>query len=189
MTFPLFLKPITGGDSRGINAESVVFDFKKYQAKVLDIYNNQKSRTLVENYLSGKEYSVSILENKSKNILMILPIEIIAVKNKNGHRILDYDAKQNDLEEVIAVSDKKIYKELCNLAINSFRALGGKTMGRIDIKTSYKSSLNFIEANFMPGLGNGYFSRSFMLNENMDYEQMILKIADAGMILPEEVEI
>ena len=120
---------------------------------------------------------------------MILPIEIIAVKNKNGHRILDYDAKQNDLEEVIAVSDKKIYKELCNLAINSFRALGGKTMGRIDIKTSYKSSLNFIEANFMPGLGNGYFSRSFMLNENMDYEQMILKIADAGMILPEEVEI
>ena len=189
VTFPLFLKPIIGGDSRGINAESVVFDFKKYQAKVLDIYNNQKSRTLVENYLSGKEYSVSILENKSKNILMILPIEIIAVKNKNGHRILDYDAKQNDLEEVIAVSDKKIYKELCNLAINSFRALGGKTMGRIDIKTSYKSSLNFIEANFMPGLGNGYFSRSFMLNENMDYEQMILKIADAGMILPEEVEI
>jgi len=43
VTFPLFLKPITGGDSRGINAESVVFDFKKYQAKVLDIYNNQKS--------------------------------------------------------------------------------------------------------------------------------------------------
>ena len=189
ITFPLFLKPISGGDSRGINAESVVFDFKKYQAKVLDIYNTQKSRTLVENYLSGREYSVSILENKSKNILMILPVEIIAVKNKNGHRILDYDAKQNDLEEVIAVSDKKINKELCNLAINSFRALGGKTIGRIDIKTSYKSSLNFIEANFMPGLGNGYFSRSFLLNENMDYEQMILKIADAGMILPEEVEI
>jgi hypothetical protein len=40
----------------------------------------------------------------------------------------------------------------------------------------------------MPGLGNGYFSRSFMLNENMDYEQMILKIADAGMILEEIIE-
>ena len=66
MTFPLFLKPIIGGDSRGINAESVVFDFKKYQAKVLDIYNNQKSRTLVENYLSGKEYSVSIWKINQK---------------------------------------------------------------------------------------------------------------------------
>ena len=189
VTFPLFLKPITGGDSRGINPESVVFDFKKYQAKVLDIFETQQSRTLVENYLSGKEYSVSIVENKSKNILMILPVEIIAVKNKNGHRVLDYEAKKNDLEEVIAVVDKKIRKELCNIALNSFIALGGKTIGRIDIKTSYNGILHFIEANLMPGLGNGYFSRSFMLNENIDYEQMILKIADAGMILPEEVEI
>ncbi len=188
VTFPLFLKPITGGDSRGINPESVVFDFKKYQAKVLDIFETQQSRTLVENYLSGKEYSVSIVENKSKNILMILPVEIIAVKNKNGHRVLDYEAKKNDLEEVIAVVDKKIKKELCNIALNSFMALGGKTIGRIDIKTSYNGILHFIEANLMPGLGNGYFSRSFMLNENIDYEQMILKIADAGMILPEEVE-
>ena len=95
-----------------INAQSVVFDFKKYQAKVLDIYNTKKSRTLVENYLSGKEYSVSIVENKSKNILMILPVEIVAVKNKNGHRILDYDARKDNLEEVIEVSDKKIRKEL-----------------------------------------------------------------------------
>ena len=189
VTFPLFLKPITGGDSRGINPESVVFDFKKYQAKVLDIFETQQSRTFVENYLSGKEYSVSIVENKSKNILMILPVEIIAVKNKNGHRVLDYEAKKNDLEEVIAVVDKKIRKELCNIALNSFIALGGKTIGRIDIKTSYNGILHFIEANLMPGLGNGYFSRSFMLNENIDYEQMILKIADAGMILPEEVEI
>ena len=189
VTFPLFLKPITGGDSRGINPESVVFDFKKYQAKVLDIFETQKSRTLVENYLSGKEYSVSIVENKSKNILMILPVEIIAAKNKNGHRILDYDAKLNDLEEVVEVVDKKIRKELCNIALNSFMALGGKTIGRIDIKTSYNGILHFIEANLMPGLGNGYFSRSFMLNENMDYEQMILRIADAGMVLPEEVEI
>lgn len=188
VTFPLFLKPVTGGDSRGINAESVVFDFKKYQAKVLDIYNNQQSRTLVENYLSGKEYSVSVIENKSKNILMLLPVEIIAAKNKNGHRILDYDAKKNDLEEVVAVVDKKIKKELCNIALNSFMALGGKTIGRIDIKTSYNGILHFIEANLMPGLGRGYFSRSFMLNENMDYEQMILKIADAGMILEEIIE-
>ena len=119
---------------------------------------------------------------------MILPVEIIAVKNKNGHRILDNEVK-NNLEEVIEVSDKKIHKELCTIALNSFRALNGKTIGRIDIKTSYNGILHFIEANLMPGLGNGYFSRSFMLNENMDYEQMILRIADAGMILPEEVEI
>ncbi|MDD5359350.1 MAG: D-alanine--D-alanine ligase [Sulfurovaceae bacterium] len=181
ITFPLFLKPITGGDSRGINADSIVFNFRAYQTKVLDIYIKQQSRTLVENYLSGREYSVSILENKSKDILMILPVEIITCKNKNGHRILDYDAKINNLEEVIAVTDIKLHQELCDVAINSFRALGGKTMGRIDIKTGLNGILHFIEANFMPGLGHGYFYRSFILNEDITYEQMILKVADAGL--------
>ncbi len=189
VTFPLFLKPVLGENSQGINPESVVFDFKKYQAKVLDIYNTQKCRTLVENYLSGKEYSVSILENKSKNILMILPVEIVAVKNKNGHRVLDLETKQNPLEEVIAISDKKIRKELCTVALNSFMALGGKTMGKIDIKTNFKGILHFVEANLMPELNEDYFYKSFQINENMDYEQMILRIADAGMILPEEVDI
>lgn len=189
MTFPLFLKPVSKNNPEGINAQSVVFDFKKYQAKVLDIYNTQKSRTLVENYLSGKEYSVSILENKSKNILTILPVEIVAVKNKNGHKILDFDAKQSNLEEVIAIVDKKIRKEVSALAINSFIALGGKTMGVIDIKMSYNGILHFIEADFMPSFDEGYFYKAFQINENMDYEQMILRIADVGMILSEEVEI
>lgn len=188
VTFPLFLKPILRENNQGINPESVVFDFKKYQAKVLEIYNNFQSRTLVENYLSGKEYSVSILENKSKNILIVLPIEIIAVKNKNGHRILDSEAKENNLEELVMVTDRKIYRELCNVAINSFKALGGKTMGRINIRTSYNGILSFMEANFMPELNDGYFYKSFFLNENINYEQMILKIADAGIILPEEYE-
>jgi D-alanine-D-alanine ligase len=119
---------------------------------------------------------------------LILPVEIIAVKNKNGHRILNHEEK-NDLEEVIAISDKKIHKELCSIALNSFRALNGKTMGRIDIKTSYKGVLHFIEANLMPELENGYFSRSFLVNENIDYEQMILRIADAGIVLAEKTEI
>lgn len=179
--FPLFLKPITGGDSIGINADSIVFDFEQYQAKVLDIYTHQGSRTLVEKYLSGKEYSVSILENIKGNTLRVLPIEIIAGKNKNGYRLLDYDAKLSNKEDVIAVKDAKLHQALCDIALSSFRVLGGKTMGRVDIMADGKGVLHFIEANFMPGLSQGYFYRSFMLNESIGYEGMILEIADAGL--------
>jgi D-alanine-D-alanine ligase len=181
VNFPLFLKPAISGNSKDINAQSVVFDFKKYQAKVLDIYENRKSRTLVENYLSGKEYSVSILRNKAKNILSVLPVEIIANKNSKGHRILDYEARQENTEEVITILDKKIYKEVVDLATKSFIALGGKTMGRIDIKMSYKGILHFIGASFLPELESGYFSKSFMLNNEISYEQMILKIAETAL--------
>ena len=32
--FPLFIKPITGGDSRGIDKNSLVFNFEDFTAKV-----------------------------------------------------------------------------------------------------------------------------------------------------------
>lgn len=120
---------------------------------------------------------------------MILPVEIVAVKNKNGHRILDYEARKDNLEEVIEVIDKKIRKELSLLAFNSFTALGGKTIGTINIKMSYNGILHFLEANFMPSFDEGYFYKAFKINENMDFEQMILRIADAGLFPLEEEEI
>ena len=40
---------------------------------------------------------------------------------------------------------------------------------------------HFIEANLMPGLRKGYFYRACLLNLEMDYEQMILRIADNGL--------
>ena len=40
---------------------------------------------------------------------------------------------------------------------------------------------HFIEANLMPGIRKGYFYRSCLLNLNIDYEEMILKIAANGL--------
>ena len=65
IAFPLFIKPLTGGDSRGVDANSIVYDFLSFQAKVLDIKRKHNLRSLVETYLSGKEYSVSILQDNS----------------------------------------------------------------------------------------------------------------------------
>ena len=41
--------------------------------------------------------------------------------------------------------------------------------------------LYFIEANLMPGIRKGYFYRSCLLNLNINYEEMILKIAANGL--------
>ena len=178
ISFPLFIKPLTGGDSRGVDANSIAYDFLSFQAKVLDIKSKHNLRSLVETYLSGKEYSVSILQNHSNENLIAMPIEIIVKKNINGHRILDYDIKDNDHEKVIEVSNSKIFNQLSDLSKNAFTALDGKSFGRIDIKMDHRGVPHFIEANLMPGLRKGYFYRSCLLNLNMSYEQMILTVAD-----------
>ena len=105
-----------------------------------------------------------------------MPIEIIAMKNEYGHRVLDYEIKRNDHEDVVAVTDMGIHKQLSDLAKAAFTALSGKSIGRIDIKMNHKRVPHFIEANLMPGLRKGYFYRACKLNLNMSYEDMILKI-------------
>jgi len=179
--FPLFIKPATGGDSRGIDKNSLVFNFKDFTAKVLDIKINQNSPSIVETYLTGKEYSVGIFEDGIDGSLRAMPIEIIVKKNTDGHCILDFDVKKNDEEKVILVTDIEIFNKLSELAKNSFKALGGKSLGRIDIKMDHLDVPHFIEANLMPGLRKGYFYRSCVLNLDMSYEDMIFSIANTGL--------
>ena len=63
----------------------------------------------------------------------------------------------------------------------TFTALGGKSLGRIDIKMNHLGVPHFIEANLMPGLQQGYFYRSCVLNLNMNYDDMILSITNTGL--------
>jgi len=179
--FPVFIKPVTGGDSRGIDLNSIAYDFESFKAKVLDIKIKQNSPSLVETYLSGKEYSVGIFEDSIDGTLRAMPIEIIVKENKDGHRILDYNIKKNDEEKVIPVTDIKIFKKLSKLAKDSFKALGGKSLGRIDIRMDHRGIPHFMEANLMPGLRKGYFYRSCVLNLDMSYEDMIFSIAKTGL--------
>ena len=179
--FPLFIKPVTGGDSIGIDSKSIVHDFAAFEEKVLDIKLKQNSCALVETYLSGREYSVGIFEDSNNHNLKAMPIEISVKANNDGYHILDFDTKNNDTEIVMPVTDIKVFKKLSKLAKLAFKALGGKSLGRIDVKMNHLGEPHFIEANLMPGLKHGYFYRSCALNLNMSYNDMILRITDTGL--------
>ena len=181
ISFPLFIKPVKGGDSRGIDSNSIAYNFSSFKKKVLEIKTKHNLSSLVETYLPGKEYSVGIFQDSINGTLRAMPIEIIIKKNINGHCILDFDVKKDDEEKVIAVTNKKILKKLSKLAKKAFKALGGKSLGRIDIKMNHQGVPHFMEANLMPGLRKGYFYRSCLLNLDMNYDDMILNIANTGL--------
>ena len=88
LPFPLFIKPLKGGDSRGIDSNSVAYNFSSFKKKVLEIRTKHNLSSLVETYLPGKEYSVGIFQDSIKGTLRAMPIEIVVKKNINGHCIL-----------------------------------------------------------------------------------------------------
>ncbi|MCF6309335.1 MAG: D-alanine--D-alanine ligase [Sulfurimonas sp.] len=176
LPFPLFVKPLYEGDSRGIDENSLVHTYKEYKYKVKSIFDEQHTISLVETYLSGKEYTVAIIEDFKNSSYNIYPIELIAEKNSKGDRILGFYDKQRDREKSLKIKNNKIKKIISSLAIDSFKVLKAKGYGRIDIKMNDKGIPYFIEANLVPGLGYGYFYRCYNLNTGQEHEQMILDI-------------
>jgi D-alanine-D-alanine ligase-like ATP-grasp enzyme len=92
--------------------------------------------------------------------------------------------KAADTEKVVAVEDGPVRDSLIALAKAVFRELGGRDYGRIDIRMDDHGSAHFLEANLIPGVAHNdfisYFTHACMLNNGMDYEEMILKIVDVS---------
>ena len=174
MAYPVFVKPVIGGDSIGIDDLSIAFNKEQLSAKVEQIANILNCDAIVESYLPGREFSVGILENENSGVLTAMPIEIIAPENNHGQRVLNFNVKRLDQEEVIQVKNKRLHEKLSALGKSAFVALGGRSFGRIDVKLCAMGLPHFIEANLMPGLSKGYFYRSCAMNLGMTYDEMIL---------------
>lgn len=180
LKFPLFVKPPHRGNGVGIDETSVVNTFAEFEQKVETIFTKYNSCSLVEQYLSGREFTVAVLQEPNKKKLLAMPVEIITQENSRGHKILDRSIKHEDLEDVIAIKEEAIKIAVSTLATKVFETLGGRDFGRIDIRMCDRGSIYFLEANLPPGLGRGYFARACKINQDIDYESLIVKIAELG---------
>lgn len=180
LKYPLFVKPTDRGGGLGIDSYSVVNNFEQLCSKVNYITTHIKSDSLVEQYLPGREISVAILRRKKLNQYFVMPIERIVPADKNGVRILSPDLKHADAGLSVAVTDTVVKNKVTTLALQAFQALGARDFGRIDIRLDERGIPNFLEANLIPSLIEGYgnFPKACMLNVQLGYEDMIIKITE-----------
>ena len=172
--FPLFIKPLESANSEGIDERSFVVNFSDFESKVKELYVKYKQPALVEQYLSGREFTVSIIKSDT---LLIAPIEIIAPL-VNDIRILSNRTKINDAEIVKEVLDIETLKKVSAIAMSSFEALGARDFGRIDIKMDAQEKCYFIEANLTPGMtrGSSYFPKSFEMCLGINYDDLVFSM-------------
>ena len=185
IVFPLFIKPLCEGDSKGIENDSIVCDFESYQKKVQDIYTLFKQSALVEKFLSGREFTVSILGSDSNCEPIAMPVEIILSDENSDNNFLGYKIKEEKIQTLIAIEDEEIYKSINSIAKSSFIALGARDYGRIDIKMDDKGCPYFLEANLVPGMRQNpndikcsFFPRACFINTNITYQETVHKIAE-----------
>ncbi len=182
LKFPLFIKPSNRGAGLGINADSVVRNYIDLNRGISNLVKNNFPDIIIENYLSGREFSVVILRKSDDVGYRVMPLELVAPINKNGDRFLSGGIKHDDTESAVVVKPGSLRDRLSLFALESFEALGARDYGRIDIRLDEDGEPQFLEANLMPGLtDHGYFYRSLHMNNQSTYEDVIVSIAQLAL--------
>lgn len=184
LQYPLFVKPNTLGGGRGIDAYSVVSNYKEFQNKITYITNMFQADSLTEEYLPGREFSVAILRQPNSNQYDLMPIELISSKDANGHSMLSEHIKSSNAETVRAVTDRVLRAKVTTLALKVFEALGARDYGRVDIRLNVLGVPQFLEANLIPSLIDEYgsFPKASRLNFGITHEGLIVRIVELGLL-------
>ena len=92
LPFPLIVKPIAEGSSKGIAAKGVVDDEAALRSAVRGLIEKYRQPALVEEYIAGREFTVGLLGDRRPRVLP--PMEICFKDKENVRPVYDYEVKQ-----------------------------------------------------------------------------------------------
>lgn len=179
LDFPLLVKPVAEGSSKGVALRSVATDERALREVVEELLDRYSQPALVETFLSGREFTVGVLGGERK--LRILPIMEIIFNNGSQHPIYSFENKLGEDAQVRfqvpAEVDPKLQKRLEQSARTAFRALGCRDVARIDFRLDARGEVNFIECNPLPGLSPGFSDLCVIAKAGgLEYEELVAQI-------------
>ena len=164
-SLPWAIKPTLEGSSIGI---SKVSD-KKNLEQALENAWQYNDEALIEKWIEGDEYTVSILNNKT------LP----SIKISSDHDIYDYHSKYfSEKTEYLCPSDLSNAQEknIQMIALKAFNVVGASGWGRVDFILDSKKNPYLLEINTVPGMTSHSLVPMAAKASNISFEQLILKI-------------
>jgi D-alanine--D-alanine ligase len=198
--YPLFLKPVTEGSSKGIgrfNKVTEPADLESAVKKLRSLLPDQD--ILVEPFLSGRELSVSILGTGAQSRVIGVtehvfekPSSNSAVENRNCHSLefASRKSKCSDAGMLVVRSDPGLMAETpvkaaCQVALDAWKTLGCRDAGRVDIRfSSYELDAvpNVLELNPIAGLLPGHSPLALCSEENgIPYKDLLAAITQSAL--------
>jgi D-alanine-D-alanine ligase len=152
LPYPLFVKPLAEGTSRGIDSASRVTDAAALRGTCARLLFQGMGPLLVETYLPGREFTVGIVGSGS-GAKAIGSMEIL-IRPEAGTRDYSFEVKERCevLVEYATPPPSPLRRAVEALAVGAYRALQARDAGRVDIRLDAEGNPSFIEINPLPGL-------------------------------------
>jgi D-alanine-D-alanine ligase len=151
LPFPLFVKPVAEGTSKGIGAASKVHDGCQLRACCERLVTRFRQPVLVETFLPGREFTVGLLgTGSSAQALGVMELELLAEAEPG---IYSYaNKKYSGRRARFSLVEDAVGAAAAQMALDIWRGLGCRDAGRVDLRCDAAGGLNFLEVNPLAGL-------------------------------------
>jgi D-alanine-D-alanine ligase len=158
--FPMLVKPLHEGSSKGIYNASLVRTTAELAGQVRKILLEYREPALVEEFLEGREFTVAMLGNGDE--CAVLPIVEIKFDSlpKGVNPIYSYEAKwiwdrsdaPLDIFECPANVTPALRSAIESICRDTYRTLRCRDWSRIDLRLDRSGLPQIIEVNPLPGI-------------------------------------
>ena len=177
--FPMMVKPLAEGSSKGVGRTSVVETEIALRTVVGEMARRYGQPALVEEFVGGREFTVGLLGEKVPKVLPIM--EVVFTKAGVANPIYGFEqkmAEQTDVRfECPAQLDPALQKTIASQAKAAFTALGCRDVARIDFRMDSHGRVHFIECNPLPGLTPNFSDLAMIgLAAGLEYQDLVRDI-------------
>lgn len=179
--FPLFVKPVAEGTSRGISDDSLVTDPTALRRVCLHLLKTYHQPVLVESYLPGREFTVGVVgTGDTAKTIGVMEVRLTGNAETGGYSYLnkaEWETRVN-----YHVLSGPLARGMERLALGIWRELHCRDGGRVDFRLDADGRPSFLEINPLAGLNPSYSDLCILARlKGMGYADLIGSIVRSAL--------
>jgi D-alanine-D-alanine ligase len=191
--FPVIVKPLHEGSSKGIYNSCVVRNTEELEREVRIVLATYNQPALVEEFLTGREFTVALLGNGDdvRTLPVVemkfdaLPPGMNPIYSYEAKWIWDTTEKPLEIFRCPADLDEDLQDEIETICKDAYRVLNCRDWSRIDVRLDANGRPHILEINPLPGIlpkpeDNSCFPKAARV-AGMSYSQLINGVLDIAM--------
>ena len=184
LRFPVIIKPRFEDASIGIDQESIFTEGKTLREGLME-FSKRFGHLLVEEYINGREFNISILGHPVAKTLPVAEIDfssfpeelypIVGYRAKWEANSFEYNHTPRFFPDDLP---NGLLKKLNDTALSCFHLFQLRDYGRVDIRTDSHERIYVLEVNANPCLSPDAGLAAASHEAGMDYSQLVKKFVD-----------
>jgi D-alanine-D-alanine ligase len=155
LPFPLFVKPVAEGTSRGISDNSRVENPADLRHVCLYLLESCQQPVLVETFLPGKEFTVGVLgTGDAARAIGVMEVALTQNAESDSYSYLNKAEWETRVRYILADGIHATRME--QMALGIWRGLSCRDGGRVDFRMDAYGNPSFLEINPLAGLNPTY---------------------------------